>query len=264
MGTPAVTDTYFREEYLTAVLADKGCKVIAHLTNTQRSVAEVDRLVKAKLAPPDTYSMAIDKRQGCLDARGVPIPTCFASVYENWHPLYRDLFEQVHLGTFDPTQSRYYDIDDTPNPSTGVELNPGYTGDRSNVDSVALTALQQAFARGAVVPRRRVFMGPFTINGQRDADHDGLPDPPAQQQIKAGEFVEPAELARMCWYVDGVYESIPSEQPGGNPTDRVAIVPGGLIPNEKATTPNDLAVPPDKDHYVVPKGLNYQCILNAK
>jgi basic membrane lipoprotein Med (substrate-binding protein (PBP1-ABC) superfamily) len=66
-ATSPVTDTYFREEYLAALLADQDCKVIAHLTNTQRSVAEIDRLVKAKLIAADTYSMANDKRQGCVD-----------------------------------------------------------------------------------------------------------------------------------------------------------------------------------------------------
>ena len=248
--------TYYREEYLASLLADKGSAVIAHLTNTQRSVQQIERMNKLGLVGSTVYSMANDKQQGCLDATGTAVPTCLGSIYENWLPLYRDLFEQVHLGIFSPQKPLRYDVTIDTNTPTGVELNKAVLGLPAGSDGFSLLGMQAELARAPEGPRRRVFKGPYVINGQRDVDANGLPDPKDLQEVRTDELLTDAELARMCWYVEGVVEVDPS----GNLVP--AMVPGGL--RKGSTKPNDMYEPTDAADLkkVVPKGLDYHCLLN--
>ena len=96
---------------------------------------------------------------------------------------------------------------------------------------------------------------------QRDADQDGVPDPPEMQQLAGNSFVDPAEIAKMCWYVEGVVEKKDRENPLS--ADVPALVPGGLVPG--ATTPGS-SVPYGSystDKLVIPAGLSAECRKNA-
>ena len=253
-----VSRTYFREEYLAAQLVDSGCKIIAHLTNTQRSVRLIEELTKSGLTSGFVASMANDNEQGCRDTKGDWTPTCFAAIYENWRPLYRDLFEKKHFGVFDAKKSLDYDMTDTQETPTGVRLNPAFKF--PGVDPIAATQLQQDFARSKPIPsRQRVFMGPYDITNQRDSNQDGIPDRPELQKIKDGELLSVAESAKMCWYVKGVVEKDPASGPRS--MDRDAQVPGGLAVG--SSLPNVLYTPSDLQQYSIPKDLHWECTKNS-
>ena len=244
---------YFREEYLAALMIDSGCEVIAHIGNTQRTVRLLEKLRGQGLARTDQYSFANDNQKGYLDGTGLPIPSCVGSIYENWQPLYRDLFEAVHRGTFNPMKSLDYDIDDTDNSPTGVSINPSGPG-----DSIAARKIVQDLARAKnPSARQRVLMGPYTANGQRDRDRDGIPD--ANQTVAAGELIEVAEASKMCWYVTGVVEKSVLSDPKS--ADRAALVPGGLVPG--STQPGSRVAYPTDDKLVIPSGLSTECLANT-
>ncbi len=248
-----MTRQYFREEYLAALMIDSGCEVIAHIGNTQRPVRLLDRLRSQGLAGTDQYSFANDNQKGYLDGTGTPIRSCIGSIYENWQPLYLDLFEAAHRGTFNPMKSLDYDIDDTDNSPTGVSINPA-----GPADSVAARKIVQDLARARnPSARQRVLMGPYTVNGQRDRDRDGIPD--AVQQVAGGEIIEVAEASKMCWYVEGVVEKTVLSDPKS--ADRAALVPGGLVPG--ATQPGQRVPYPADDKLVIPAGLSGECLANT-
>lgn len=247
------TKSYYREEYLAALLVDSGCEVIAHLGNTQRSVRLIETLRTAGLANQNQYSLANDNQTGYLDGVGQPIRSCLGSVYENWHPLYRDLFESIHRGVYDFRTPLYYDITDTDASPTGFAVNPGGPG-----DSVAARKLAQDLARSTnPPPRQRVLLGPYNVNGQRDRDQDGIPD--ANQSVPSDELISVAEISKMCWYVEGVVEKSVLNDPLS--PDRPALVPGGLLPG--ATTPGARVAYPSADALVLPTGLSGECLKNT-
>lgn len=248
-----LTKTYYREEYLAAQLIDSGCEVIAHLGNTQRSVRLIESLRSAGLARSDQYSFANDNQSGYLDGSGQSIKSCVGAIYENWQPLYRDLFEAIHRGVYDPSVQLYYDITDTDASPTGVSINPSGPG-----DSIAERKLTQDLARSTNPgPRQRVLLGPYTVNGQRDRDLDGIPDP--DQRVASGEVISLAEASKLCWYVQGVVEKTILSDPTS--PDRQALVPGGLVPGAK--TPGSRVSYPTDDQLVVPTGLSGECLKNT-
>lgn len=248
-----LTKTYYREEYLAALLVDSGCEVIAHLGNTQRSVRLIETLRAAGLARPDQYSLANDNQTGYLDGTGQPIKSCVGAVYENWQPLYRDLFEAIHRGVYDSRVRLDYDITDTDASPIGVSINPGGPG-----DSIAARKLTQDLARSTnPTPRQRVLLGPYNVNGQRDRDLDGIPD--ASQSVASSEIVSAAETSRMCWYVQGVVEKTILSDPMS--PDRQALVPGGLVPG--ATAAGARVPYPADDQLVLPTGLSSECLKNT-
>jgi basic membrane lipoprotein Med (substrate-binding protein (PBP1-ABC) superfamily) len=252
-----VTNNYYREEYLAALMVDSGCEVIAHLGNTQRPVRLIEKLVNSKYTTGPVYSFANDNQAGYLDAGGQPLKSCLGSIYENWFTLYRDLFESLHRNSFGPQTSFDYDMDLTTDSPTGVSVNPA-----APVDSVAVRTLTQNLLRiKDPAPRRRIFGGPYKINGQRDKNGDGLPDPASEQEVAADVVLDPQETANMCWYVEGVVEKKDRENPLS--ADVPALVPGGLVPG--ATTPGS-SVPYGSystDKLVIPAGLSAECRKNA-
>lgn len=251
--TNGMSRQYFREEYLAALMVDSGCEVIAHIGNTQRTVRLIEKLRSQGLAKNTQYSFANDNQRGYLDGAGNAIPSCVGSIYENWQPLYRDLFESYHRGTFNPFKSLYYDIDDTENSPTGVSINPIGPG-----DSIAARKIVQDLARSRnPSARQRVLMGPYMTNGQRDRNYDGIPD--AVQNVGSGELIEVAEASKMCWYVNGVVEKSVLNDPLS--ADRPALVPGGLMPG--ATQPGSRVPYPAEDTLVIPSGLSGQCLANT-
>lgn len=245
--------TYYREEYLAALLIDSGCEVIAHLGNTQRSVRLIELLRGAGMASMSQYSFAFHNQTGWLDGVGQPIHSCIGAIYENWQPLYRDMFEAAHRGILNPQVPYYYDISATSDAPTGVEINPGGVA-----DSFAARTLIQRLAQSTnPPPRQRVFLGPYLVNGQRDINLDGIPD--ATQSVAGDELISAAETSRMCWYVEGVVEKTDLTNPQS--ADKQAIVPGGLVPG--ATLTGSRVPYPANDKLVLPTGQSDQCLENT-
>jgi len=203
----AVDGKLYREELLAAQLADLGCTLIAHRTDTQRVVSFVERIAprvnaaKQDPANRNLFSMGVDARDSCKEnavAGGGWIPSCLGTPYWNWGPAYLRQFELMYEASW---QSGVTPLAFHVGPSSVMKFeinpNPALTGvpviDAAIVISQVADAGQEA-----------VFMGPFSFNGQRDLDMDGNPD--ADQSLTNGMTPAEEELDRMCWFVQGVYE----------------------------------------------------------
>jgi basic membrane lipoprotein Med (substrate-binding protein (PBP1-ABC) superfamily) len=220
--------TLYREELLAAELVDLGCDVVAHKTDTQRTVAFID----SKLTPPHVgypvFSLAADLRDGCrtnYDPTLAWLPTCFGSVYWNWGPILTQQLDAIHRGQWTPANIiEPMTADDSS--ITGFAMNP----------NVQQTGIEPEDATAAIIASvnagpAAVWVGPYDTTGQRDADGDGVPDP--AQSVPAGQSPSDAELNAMCWFVKGIYEET-------DYTDRTladvvpAQVPHGMDPSKPA------------------------------
>lgn len=251
--------SYFREQLLTRLLIDSGCEVIAHFSDTQRMIQLVDTLEAAGTIPMSSvYTMTFGVRDSCRTGTGRLVPTCIGSVYSDWTELYRTAIDQIARHAFDPLIPLRSDIDDGDASAVGFYPNPGGRG----VDTSAVLLENQNLARATNPgPRERVFLGPYDLNGQRDSNFDGIPDPPELQRIGPGETLRDAENARACFYVAGVVEKSNPDDPKSS--DRPALVPGGLIPG--TSTPNTSAplLPGNYNQLTLPPGLSAECRKNA-
>lgn len=254
-----VSVQYFREQLLTRLLIDSGCEVIAQYSDTQRSVQLVDSLESSGTIPiGSVYTMTFGVRDSCRSGSGRLIPTCIGSVYSDWSELYGTAIDQIARGSFDPLVPLRNDIDDGDASAVGFYPN---VGGRS-VDVSAVLLENQNLARSTNPgPRERVFQGPYALNGQRDSDFDGIPDPPERQRVGAGETLSDSENARACFYVEGVIEKVDPDNPLS--ADRTALVPGGLIPG--ATSPNTSVplLPGQTNKLTLPPGLTAECRKNS-
>ena len=200
-----------REELLTAQLADLGCAVVAHHTNTQRSVAFIDNTLKGPFKAQfgsSLFSFATDLQHACrtnpLDETSDYRLSCAGSLYWNWGPKYADIFQLLKDNKWDPRNDfvKWSAASDAPfkflehKDSASVlgisptdintyriemQNNPDYVWDPSQHNGIKFV-------------------------GQRDLDKSGLPD--AKQEVFTFEdpLSEPNELDRMCWFVNGAYE----------------------------------------------------------
>ena len=221
----------FREELLAAQLADIGCTVIAHRTETQRSVAAVQKKFSVPFKGTtgnSLFSMGNDIATACKSdlAGGDWLPTCIGAVYWNWGPLYGKILDQIQRkvwkGLIDAEEFQA-----GPDALLKFSLSPLTSITGIGADE-ADAALQDIADKGF----DSVFKGPasggYKFNGQRDLDRDGKPD--ARQDLFAGEPVAQEEIDRMCWFVEGTWEfptcSNASCQ-GDSKTLIPAMVPGG-------------------------------------
>lgn len=218
----------YREELLTAQLVDAGAEVVVHQTDTQRSVTFIEDRLGGKGAGGITvYSMAADIRDGCRvqgKADTIWQPSCLASMYWNWGAVYTTLFDEMHRGVWRPEDlivSLRTDRDQSP---FFINLND-YIG-------ISQAQVQSFIVEVAAEPYNYVFRGPYATTGQRDADADGVADP--SQNVPGDEVLSDAELARMCWFVDGVVQKADYLDPSSD--DVPALVPDG---------PDGIAPPPD-------------------
>jgi basic membrane lipoprotein Med (substrate-binding protein (PBP1-ABC) superfamily) len=247
--TPAADGTLYREQLLAAQLADLGCSVVMHRTETQRSVAIIEsRLntaVKTSLGYP-LFSMASDLQFACKDSltsTGTWFDTCLGSIYYNGGPFDARIFGQI----MPPPAGTGTWKADVVNESFTVDakgllkfaLSPAET--ITGVESTAADAYLNEAADG--IWPDYVFTGtttnPLTFNGQRDGDKDGFPD---TQTIGIGLPIAAEEVDRMCWFVDGTYEMPSCAAPGCNGTYASlikAMVPYGPPVSGQVTTMSD-------------------------
>jgi basic membrane protein A len=234
----------YREELLAQRMVDSGCDVIAHLADNQRSVRRIEKLSLSK-GLKDVYSITNDNRDAyraiTAAGPGVPLQTCLGGPYWNWGPLYARLFDEIHRGVWQPSDSL--------NEPLLADVNESVVGFQVNSiagvdDSTARSFINDSVTRGP----KAVYQGPYSTTGQRDAKGIGTPD--AIQTVAAGETISDKEWLSMCWHVEGVvtkatYDDVTS-------ADLPAKVPDGTF-----ALPPDLLSPPG-----APAGAGLNCREN--
>jgi hypothetical protein len=220
----------YREELLAAELADLGCDVIVHKTDTQRTVSFIEnRLSNANIGFP-LFSLAADLRDGCrVDGTSSTAwqSTCLGTVYWNWGPILAQQLDAIHRDQWTPSNII--------EPMTADEAS--ITGFEINADP-QVTNIGTEDARAAVIAAAdegpaAVWRGPYDTTGQRDADGDGTPDP--VQSVAAGQSPSDAELDAMCWFVKGIYE-----QADHADTDLTHVVPAKVPHGMDPSNPADV------------------------
>lgn len=200
-----------REELLAAQIADLGCAVIAHHTDTQRSVSFVDKTLKNSFKShfgPSLFSFATDLEHACrvdpFNADSEYRLSCAGSLYWNWTPLYTDIFAKMRMGTWDARANNV--------PWTASAEAPLKFKEHKDAASVLGVPPSEIQAYRIEMQNNPEYVWDPTHHvgikfvGQRDLDKNGLPD--AKQEVFTFEEVlsEPNELDRMCWFVQGAFE----------------------------------------------------------
>ncbi len=232
----ASEDKLYREELLAAQLADLGCTLVGHRTETQRVINFVEKIAnrvniaKQNPANKNLFSMGADHKDACRTG-GVPggawVASCLGAPYWNWGPLYTDHFQEMYNALW---AGEVTGLDFTVGTSglMKFELSPNTTatGIGSDVDEAVFGAV-------ANLQPDAVFKGPFSFNGQRDVNADGSPD--SNQSVLSAFSVPEDELERICWFVQGIYE-LPDYQSISLASIIPAMVPYGPPVSGQITT----------------------------
>lgn len=211
--------TYYYEQYLTRLLIDHGAVVIGHGADNQRSVKLIEDLKIPNIWSisndnPNAYKALVPQPDGQSLPTGAPLASCLGSPYWNWGPLYADMFDQIHRGTWVPNSRNDAMSTDTANAVVGFNLNPTV-----GIDEPAVRGfLTDIATRGW----QAIYTGPYATSGQRDKEDDGTIDP--DQTVAAGASIDDKEYERMCWFPEGIVERVPSDSTDPS-TERQARVP---------------------------------------
>lgn len=217
----------FLEELLTQRFMDTGCEVVAQFDDTARCATYIERASPAG-NNPRVYSLRRNDRYGWKNAAtDEPLRTCLGSVFYDWTPQYRKVFDAIHRGTW--TGTGIIDVmSSDPDAVVGVEINPTLGLDDT---SIRVAINHYAGADGL----QRCFQGPYETTGQRDADHDGVAD--TDQTVLQGESIPSDEIDRMCWFVKGMVEK-------ADPTDPESADVDARVPDGTRDPPKDFVFPP--------------------
>lgn len=247
--------SYFREEYLARLLWEGGAEVVADMSHRSERARRV--LQPLDLQRP-VLSIISHAPYGSGDIDPTVDKTVLAAIFMNWEPIHTLLFEKIHRGRLGDASSTVLDIAEGERAPLGVLVNRNArSGLDRDEDAVFFT---RELANSREPPRQKIFTGPLRINGQRDQDDDGIPD--ATQEVAAVASLGDDELARMCFYVEGVVEKKTLNDPLS--ADQPALVPGGLVPG---STTKDSAVPLGAemiDKLALPAGQSANCRKNAR
>jgi len=217
----------FLEQLLTQRFMDSGCEVIAQLDDTARSANYIEAAQPAGQAPA-VFSLRRNDRYGWMDpVTHEPLRTCLGSVFYDWTPQYRRVFEAIHRGTWKGI-GIIDEMSASPDSVVGVEINPTI-----GLDDTSIRAAINHYAGSGGLERS--FEGPYEITGQRDADGDGAPD--SDQTVPQGETVPSAELDRICWFVKGMVEK-------ADPGDSESPDIDARAPDGTREPPKDFVLPP--------------------
>lgn len=209
-STPAGVSLY-REELLAAQLADLGCAVIAHHTDTQRTVAFIEKTLKGPFKSQfgtSLFSMATGLENACrvdpFNADSEYRLSCAGSLYWNWGPQYANIFQLLKAGTWEP---RAFFLKWTAGPDAPFKFKEHK--DTASVLGLSPTEIQTY--RVEMQNNPEYVFDPGHHNGikfvgQRDLDKNGLPDFKQEAFNFEEPLSEPDELDRMCWFVQGAYE----------------------------------------------------------
>ena len=193
------------EEYLTAKLIDSGADVIAHQLENQFPVRYVARMVEQGILP-DVFSIAANNRLGWQDQNGQTFANTIGSVYWNWGPIYKELFAEVHDGTWSPR--------DVMKPMTKEDDSP--VGFAMSDAETELTRIQRDLYLHEAVEAgpAGLWTGPIGTTGQRPGGN-----------VQSGEVIDEAEWNSMCWFAEGVVER-------ENPNDPLSQLVPARVPDD--------------------------------
>lgn len=237
----------YREELLAAQLADMGCTVIGHRTDTQRVISFIDLIanrVNVAKPHPDNHnllSLGVDMKDQCrtnANASGSWIPTCLGLPYWNWGPLYSKIFDEMNRDAWLGQETRW-PFQVGASAIMKFELSPNTT-----TTGITTTDVNNVLAAVANDGWDKVFKGPYSFNGQRDLDRDGVADP--DQNLTSTQKLSEEEVDRMCWFVQGVWE-LPLYKDIVLATVIPAMVPYGPPVSGQVTELNN--TPASKDKY---------------
>lgn len=255
----------YREELLARQLVDNGCEVIGDMSSNQRAMKLLTSTVNpTRTSPLKKIPVLVSGiKDGCLtDSGTADKDSCMGAVYDNWSGIYQRAVETVHRQLLAPGTAVEAAMSNDTESAVGVAINSVYPNaldfDARVGDYIDELLLQPA--------GKRVFIGPLKANGQRDADDNTLPD--ASQQVAAGVVLSDAEVATMCYFVDGVVEPWDTGKKDGmgKPVveERAAVVPGGLVPGA-TTLESEASLPmPLLDKLALPDRQSSSCRKNAK
>ncbi len=196
----------YREELLAAQLADMGCTLIGHRTDTQRVVNFLESIAnRVNVAKPvgnhNLFSLGVDVKDQCrvnATASGTWVASCLGVPYWNWGPLYSKVFDEMNRGVWVGQETRY-DFQVGASAIMKFELSPNTTA-----TGISITDANNVLAAVANAGWDAVFKGPYTFNGQRDLNKDGTAD--TNQNLTSSQLLYEEEVDRMCWFVQGVWE----------------------------------------------------------
>jgi hypothetical protein len=256
----AVDGRLYREQLLAAQLADLGCAVVMHRTETQRVVSIIESRLKVAVKGSATlgfplFSMASDLRFACkhdLTATGTWFESCLGSLYYNGGGLDARVFGQI----MPPPAGTGTWKADVVNESFSIDAAALLKFELLDLESI--TGIERDAAKKYLEEAADgiwpdyAFTGtttnPLKFNGQRDGDKDGFPDP--LQTVGTGVSLTAEEIDRMCWFVDGTYEmpTCGTASCTGTYASLIpAMVPYGPPMSGQVTTTSDTA--PDKAKY---------------
>jgi hypothetical protein len=215
IGFSANDGALFREELLAAQIADLGCTVIAHRTETQRTVNFVERKLKIPFKNglnQDLFSMGTDIKDACRVGTATDQEwqsSCLGGPYWNWGGLYSTILDRIQRKTWTgETVSEPFRADS--DAIMKFELSPltsltgiGSEDAQKELTKIANDGYASVFSVGKL-PNGSEGNKPYKFTGQRDRDKDGNAD--MIQDVFNGEVLSDDELGRMCWFVDGAVE----------------------------------------------------------
>jgi basic membrane lipoprotein Med (substrate-binding protein (PBP1-ABC) superfamily) len=178
----------FAEEYATALLIDDGVEVIAHQADNQRVSKYVEKRKTAGTLQADVWTIANDNQFGWRNYETKePLKTALGSVYWNWTSMYSSLLDQMHRGSWKPSDVMDVLLEDHATSTVGFEQN---LSPSSGIDDQVVRSYLNDQAKKGYL---EVFKGPYETTGQRAAVGDG-------------EVLTEAEWQSMCWFTNGMVE----------------------------------------------------------
>lgn len=248
-------EMYFREEYLARLLWEGGAEVIADLSHRNERAR---RLLQTLDAQRPVLSIIAHVAYGAGDLDPNIEKTVLAAVFLNWAPLHTLLFEQIHRGRFPDSGRTSLGIGEGEGAPFGVLVNRNSRSGLDRDDDAAFYT--RDLVNGRELARQRIFSGPLRTTGQRDQNDDGVPD--LIQEVAVTTSVSDEELARMCFYVEGVVEKRALNDPMSE--DVPARVPGGLLPGSISMDSSVPLVAESIDRLALPVGQSASCRKNAR
>jgi basic membrane protein A and related proteins len=216
-----MTERVNREVIVTASLIEHGCDIIAHGSDNSRTVATVESYFSkdfsdgTKTIPNPykgkVYSIGNDNIDGCR--RGPN--SCLGSVYWNWGPFYTRVLDEIRKGNWKPqVVNEYIDRDDAKS-----LFSFGASPNASVLTQPEVQAVGNALADMAS-RAKDPFRGPLRLSPNSKNLEVGPTGAAADSLTRSVELPD-AELAQMCWFVQGVITR------NGDGTDSDAYVPNG-------------------------------------
>lgn len=246
---------YFREEYLARLLFEGGAEVIMDMSHQNDRAS---KLLQQLNGTQQVLSMISHVSFGTGDLPPGIESTVLAGVLENWGAVYVRILEQLHRQKLSASARLGFELQEGEQTPFTVSVNRNArTGIDRDDDAVFFI---RDLANSRTAPYRKIWEGPWKANGQRDADGDGLPD--AVQEVTVVAPLQDEEIARMCFFVEGVFEKATLNDPKS--ADQPAMVPGGLIPGSSSADSAAPVVGDSVDKLMLPVGQSANCRKNAR